>query len=863
MPQLIIKTEVISFLSPLAGNLTASTYRCCGRWGTFNGVVVRVESQIGGSLSGLLCGENEPSVILDVLRRCSISMGLDAILECENHRQAVQVASNVRSSCHDSSKVEQKDAEEKPTSRSYLLSSLNDDFGDLSISPCRKSMPCRPVGVKVENNEVFKRGSVYQSSREVRRLKKLREERRKVESTLDDEAFLSFEIVNHTSQYCQNKPALVDQHKRPPLTSLNADLNKSLVDSCREPQAVLTDTSEFLDLSFRLLPEEQLKLSNRCSDASLSRQSSSDGYLEICLFPDDKESFRAKPVHENVEKCLLKEPNLRLSETLGPENNNSTRSEKNVHILPKSFSSKAEMSNSLCQSESDLPKSSQRTRFSPIRKIFDPIKKSKSQRNPSLSRTAACSLTSSNSLSIRDKTFHRSLLSDLSDIEHKAGQASQLTDEDQQYHERLIDKDKRTVIDSSPAHLHGILKLECKQGVPSFEFCVKDLEDVLSARTWKTNNAFNWVYTFHSGKKNGSSSWGTKDRHTPSLPMVGQMQVSCYFCSELSSSGSLDNSAVTEFVLYDVSRVKRSSFSYEERHPFPEFIQPSRGTLSESLAADNSLDSNDLPVTESCKNSSRSSNGDHDSETSASCPWALEDLVPHLEVAAIVIQIPFGGKKTLKDRLRDDSCNKQCTDFPGISVADHGRDVTFANPHLVNMKIVTASGRHGLPCTEGGGPSPLLDRWRSGGVCDCGGWDMTCPITVLDNSGGGSTTVMGGNHLSLKLLVQGAKDKTPALTITVRDDGQYSVDFHAQFSKLQAFSISVAVLHSLEAFGIVSQEKNGQKLHSNSLKLLLEEEVRHLIEVVAKEEQRKVKRKLQQIPAPQLVNPPFSPMGRV
>lgn len=51
-----------------------------------------------------------------------------------------------------------------------------------------------------------------------------------------------------------------------------------------------------------------------------------------------------------------------------------------------------------------------------------------------------------------------------------------------------------------------------------------------------------------------------------------------------------------------------------------------------------------------------------------------------------------------------------------------------------NVKVITASGTHGLPNSEEGVPSPLLKRWRSSGGCDCGGWDMACPVAVFDNS---------------------------------------------------------------------------------------------------------------------------------
>lgn len=51
-----------------------------------------------------------------------------------------------------------------------------------------------------------------------------------------------------------------------------------------------------------------------------------------------------------------------------------------------------------------------------------------------------------------------------------------------------------------------------------------------------------------------------------------------------------------------------------------------------------------------------------------------------------------------------------------------------------DVKVITASGTHGSPNSDGGVPSPLLKRWRSSGGCDCGGWDMACPVAVFDNS---------------------------------------------------------------------------------------------------------------------------------
>ncbi|KAK9058417.1 hypothetical protein SSX86_023259 [Deinandra increscens subsp. villosa] len=93
---------------------------------------------------------------------------------------------------------------------------------------------------------------------------------------------------------------------------------------------------------------------------------------------------------------------------------------------------------------------------------------------------------------------------------------------------------------------------------------------------------------------------------------------------------------------------------------------------------------------------------------------------PDLELAAIVmkdytrvdrneIEIGGWGLKFLKKDRYCESC-KQST----------------------NMNVVIPAGFHGGPITRNdGGRSSLVERWRSGGSCDCGGWDLGCPITVL------------------------------------------------------------------------------------------------------------------------------------
>ncbi|XP_054824031.1 uncharacterized protein LOC129322027 [Prosopis cineraria] len=124
-----------------------------------------------------------------------------------------------------------------------------------------------------------------------------------------------------------------------------------------------------------------------------------------------------------------------------------------VHSLVKSFSAKVEVSHLLSPSKNECSsKANSNVQSTSIKKMLNSFMKSKS-------------LTKKYS-DIISEFISR-------DIQH-SGSAS------------------------SPVHLHGSLKFENRHGVPFFEFKVKCPEDLLVAKTWSVDNAFNWVYTFHS-----------------------------------------------------------------------------------------------------------------------------------------------------------------------------------------------------------------------------------------------------------------------------------------------------------------------------------------------------------------------------
>jgi hypothetical protein len=100
--------------------------------------------------------------------------------------------------------------------------------------------------------------------------------------------------------------------------------------------------------------------------------------------------------------------------------------------------------------------------------------------------------------------------------------------------------------------------------------------------------------------------------------------------------------------------------------------------------------------------------------------------------------------------------------------------------------------------------------------------------------------------------------------MTLVEEGQYAVDFHAKLSPLQAFSICVAILHGTSAFSATAEkEKNQQLSQCNSLNTLIEEEVEHFIKSVTTEENKTMSNIQKRIHRPCVLKPPFSPIGRV
>lgn len=145
--------------------------------------------------------------------------------------------------------------------------------------------------------------------------------------------------------------------------------------------------------------------------------------------------------------------------------------------------------------------------------------------------------------------------------------------------------------------------------------------------------------------------------------------------------------------------------------------------------------------------------------------------LPCDELAAVVVKYPRGI-----------DCSNS-GDFEGI---ESGSD----DP--ISTTVILPGGHHGVPSK--GEPSSLIKRWKAGGSCDCGGWDLGCQLRILAGSNQASQRLnsMKSQSIPFKLFAQ---DET-MFVLSTFEDGIFSVEFDSSLKLIQAFSIAIAVVQS-------------------------------------------------------------------
>ncbi|KAF5809830.1 hypothetical protein HanXRQr2_Chr04g0162051 [Helianthus annuus] len=105
--------------------------------------------------------------------------------------------------------------------------------------------------------------------------------------------------------------------------------------------------------------------------------------------------------------------------------------------------------------------------------------------------------------------------------------------------------------------------------------------------------------------------------------------------------------------------------------------------------------------------------------------------------------------------------------------------------------VILPGGHHSVP--RKGEPSPLIERWRSGGRCDCGGWDVGCRLRTLANNVKSDTSL--NPYEIFDLFLQGeVVNERPFFSLSPIKEGIFSVDYNASLPLLHAFSICISVI---------------------------------------------------------------------
>ncbi|XP_027342691.1 uncharacterized protein LOC113855303 isoform X2 [Abrus precatorius] len=172
---------------------------------------------------------------------------------------------------------------------------------------------------------------------------------------------------------------------------------------------------------------------------------------------------------------------------------------------------------------------------------------------------------------------------------------------------------------------------------------------------------------------------------------------------------------------------------------------------------------------------------------------------------------------------------------------------------LQRVTVVLPSGIHSLP--SNGGPSSLIERWKTGGSCDCGGWDLACKLKILANE----SQARMKSRISkayfphpFELFLQGNdqdEENQPAFSFSPFKPGVYSVAFDSSLSLLQAFSICIALVD-----GMIPYELPGSK---NCIEVKNPRE-----SLLVQTDEPKAFGNFEDIPANYVAYPPVSPVGR-
>lgn len=361
---------------------------------------------------------------------------------------------------------------------------------------------------------------------------------------------------------------------------------------------------------------------------------------------------------------------------------------------------------------------------------------------------------------------------------------------------------RESTLTANDCMMKGQIRYQWKSGTPYFVFTVgDDFSEVHLSRPWKIESSMakgkDYIYLFHSRSVNKFKS---EKYVADASEILGKMKVSNLLT--FGSDGS--RTRETEFVLYNAnvksllgmtspgSLIKKAK---ELGKRVTNILKPSRASKNNSICSLNELSQffrsyDENKLTDPVQN----------------------DCTPEHELAAVV----------LRDHRR--GCDWEAAvggwglKFLGISNANDveassvsqetsngSRSISRDKPSK-NLTVLVPSDLHGGSSIRTRGPSGIITRWRTGGQCDCGGWDVGCSIRILScnsitmNSTSSLKQELQDHNKSLDLFTEGSKRTEPTIKIVDMNDGQHVIYFHPSLSDLQAFSIGVAMIHAQSPF---------------------------------------------------------------
>ncbi|KAE8700870.1 Detected protein of unknown function [Hibiscus syriacus] len=407
-----------------------------------------------------------------------------------------------------------------------------------------------------------------------------------------------------------------------------------------------------------------------------------------------------------------------------------------------------------------------RGRSSPLRRLLDPLLKPKAVNCRNFTYQLQDSLLPDGTFKSSEQLRHSALPVQSANV--KSDATSNCTS-------NVNDSAQNKKCGSSA--VQALFRVQVKNGLPVFTFAVDNESNILAA-TVKMLSAsgkgdYGCIYTFFAiqevRKKNGR--WIKQGKGQDNVPnVIAQMKVSGSQFSHLSRLNYVDQFSIREFVLLTLD------------------VGQANPQASDFQSSD--------------------------------------------EQAAIIVKIPKMNRKiSIRDGYLIDKHNNLTEATlkelqPGMKLEfDSGKNGPSVGSQYISATVILPSGVHSLP--NKGEPSSLIQRWKSDGACDCGGWDLGCKL--------------GG----------GAQDNKPFFSLASFKDGIYSVEFDSSLSLMQAFSICIAVWDSRKHSELSESEPVATSVERTLGETILHERINTPNPIEAETAAR------------YLQYPPVSPVGRV